>query len=599
MNWNHLVSASLNSQAAMSALTTAAKMGAAERVSEQARSKDAVFIRANGEQRWYEVHEPQVAAALAGLNYDGLNNHAMKAMRMFKRWLTIGVTASPEFKLRNLFRDTIQAMAVANMRKRGIKNIRQGFKATQHGNKTNINMLFGGGAFGDSGYIHGTDPDAVRRLAEKKGTLISDPANFMKHLWTAYQDFGARLENVNRAANFEQAVERGDDLLSANFQARDHLDFSRTGSWVAIRALTQVIPFLNARAQGLDKMARAGMDKNQRAQFLTVIGYYSLISIYFYMAMKDDDDYKDSEDWQRNTYHMFKMSRLGFPPVMDGDGNEIMFKLPRPFEVGAIANMAERITEQFVNDKATGEDFAESLWFTIEHTLAIDLRPQMFRPALEVYANKNSFTKRSIESMGMRFQPVTERSRPWTSETAKVASKAMNVIGDELTLSPVQIQHLVRGYFGWMGQSTLGAADMLVTRHLLDTPEKPDWRMDEYPVLKAFMENMPKRHVKQAGEFYENMKEVNQAYNAIKRYRKDHNPDAVSEVQEEHGQQLKHRKMLNRESRRIRILSKKMENVYKNRNMTGAEKESEIERINAERNKIYKRAVKRSERAFD
>jgi len=223
----------------------------------------------------------------------------------------------------------------------------------------------------------------------------------------------------------------------------------------------------------------------------------------------------------------------------------------------------------------------------------------MFKPAMEVYANKDSFTGRSIESLGMSFQPVTERYRPWTSETAQVASKAMNVLGDKATLSPVQIQHLVRGYFGWLGTSVLGATDMLVTRNLLDTPEKPDWRLDEYPVLKAFMEQTPKRHAKYASEFYENMRTVNQAYNAMKQYRKDNNHEAVKKSNAEHGEQFKHRHLFSREARKISKINKTIAVIYKSRILTGAQKKERIDKLNKRKNDIYKRASERTRSAFN
>ncbi len=595
-NWNHLVSASLNNQAALSALKTASKMGAAKQVKESSKSKDAVFVRANGKKVWFEVSDPLVLESLTALDFNGLNNGFMKTMRWFKRALTIGVTASPEFKIRNMFRDTIQALAVAKMSKNPFGNVAQGWKATNVNSKSYKAMLFGGGAFGQSGYIHGTDPDAVKQLVKlnKAGGLITDPENFAQHLWETYQDFGARLENVNRAANFEQALSDGRDLLTANFESRDHLDFSRTGSWVAVRAITQIIPFLNARMQGLDKVARAGMDKNQQAQFIAVVGTYSALSVMLYALMAGDDDYKDAEDWEKDTYHLIKLSRLGLPAIHDAKGNEIMFKIPRPFEVGAIANLFERIAQQGMDDKATGADFGNALWFTATQTLGIDPRPQIFKPAMEVYANKNSFTGRAIESMGMKFMPTTDRSKPWTSDSAIAASKTMGaVLPDAITLSPVQIQHLVRGYFGYIGTVGLGAMDMIVTRNLNGAAERPDWRMSEYPVVKAFVDQTPLRHTKYATDVYDALQEVNQTFNTIQRYRKGKNFKAATELENKNKVKLLNRHMLNTETRRVSQLNKKAALIFKDSVLTGAQKTRKLDDINRMKNIIFKRAAER------
>ena len=56
-----------------------------------------------------------------------------------------------------------------------------------------------------------------------------------------------------------------------------------------------------------------------------------LASIALYLAYKDDEDFKEGEQWDRDTYWWFK-----FP------GSDVAFRLPKPFEVGALGTMAER-----------------------------------------------------------------------------------------------------------------------------------------------------------------------------------------------------------------------------------------------------------------
>ena len=118
------------------------------------------------------------------------------------------------------------------------------------------------------------------------------------------------MENVNRAAAYLQAIDQGADQLEANFAARDLLDFSRNGSHIAIRWIAQIVPFLNARLQGLDKAGRSAMDKDQRGQMGAVVGVYAMASVLLYLAMKDDDDYQEAEEWERDAYHLFKIPGL-------------------------------------------------------------------------------------------------------------------------------------------------------------------------------------------------------------------------------------------------------------------------------------------------
>ena len=158
------------------------------------------------------------------------------------------------------------------------------------------------------------------------------------------------------------------------------------------------------------------MGPKQRAQLLSVLGTYSLASIGLYLAYKDDDDFKQREQWDRDTYHWFKIP-----------GSEVAFRIPRPFEVGAIGVIFERMVEQMVDDDVHGSVLAERIHHVITETFAVDIRPQALTPLLEVYANKDSFTDRPIEGMAFRRLPPTERKYAYTSSAYVNSSKLLNL----------------------------------------------------------------------------------------------------------------------------------------------------------------------------
>ena len=585
MNWSHLLGASLKNQSAVAALDTAVEIGLAEQVDENEKGKNSVFVRKNGREVWYNIADDQDGAlvfdSLVSLNQTPFNNLAMKGFRKFKRALTMGVTASPEFKLANLFRDTFQAIAVADMSTNIAKNLYQGFKATKKGHDTIAQMIAGGGAFGDSGYIHGADPDAVKLLIKKgisRDTILTP--RVLMNVWDKWQDVGARLENVNRAANFEQALDDGKSLLEANFESRDHLDFSRTGTFAGIRFLAQVVPFLNARLQGLDKMGRAGMDKNQQSQFAAVITAYSAVSAMLYLYMKDDDDYKEAEEWERDSYHLFKLP-----------GSDIMYRLPRPFEVGAIASMSERLVEQMVDDDVHGALFAERLGHTLRHTFAFDPTPQAVKPMLEIYANKNAFTGRPIESRSMKNLSPAERKRVWTSQTAVKTSAVMDsVVWDDVVLSPVQMEHLVRGYFGWLGTTALAGSDYIIGS-AMDLPVKPAKKITDYPIVKRFARQGQGRSSKYITTFYERLNETTETFNDMKQARLDKDVDKQQSIYDDKAGVLRSRKRLSSVQRKLAKHRRQIASVHRSRSMTATEKRAEIDRLQAGMNAWAKVAV--------
>ena len=597
LNWNHLISASLKNQAAKSAISTAVELGVASEVSVQDKSRDAIFIREDGKEVWYEIEEPLVLQSLMALNWDGLNGPVMKIMRSFKRALTIGVTASPEFKVRNLIRDSIHAMAVTDTSANIFKNLATGFKATAKGSDIAAQMLSSGASFGQSGYIHGSDPEAISKLVKKgmteagvKATILDTPAK-LKKAWDAYQDFGARLENVNRAADYSQAIERGEGLLKATFGSRDHLDFTRTGTSNLVRFIAHTVPFVNARLQGLDKAARAApgtfkdwMNPKEAAKFKAVIGVYSAMSVGLYLAMKDDDDYKEAEEWEKRTYHLFKIP-----------GDDTMYRIPRPFEVGAIAYLVESVAQQMVDDEVHGELFAERLGHTLTDTFAMNPLPQVFKPGAEVAMNRNMFTGRPIESQAMKSLSPENRKRAWTSETAIAAAEGMaKVSWGKVTLSPVQIEHLVRGYLGWAGATALSATDMIITRPFTDAPAAPTTKFSEYPLIKAFVKTTPSKNTHYTTMFYKRLEEINNAYADINEARKIKDFDKARKIIDESKDLLRQRKFYNKARAKLTKINQRMK-LIRLSSMTPDNKRAELDRLTFVKNELTKRVFEKTQ----
>lgn len=88
--------------------------------------------------------------------------------------------------------------------------------------------------------------------------------------------------------------------------------------------------------------------------------------------------------------------------------------------------MVERITEQFVNDEATGKLFRERMWHMVTDTFAFSPIPQAMQPALDIYANYDAFTQRPIESMGMDRLSPELRKRASTSKVGEGISLMLN-----------------------------------------------------------------------------------------------------------------------------------------------------------------------------
>ena len=298
-----------------------------------------------------------------------------------------------------------------------------------------------------------------------------------------------------------------------------------------------------------------------------------------YLAMKDDEDYNKAEQWERDTYHLFKLP-----------GSDLMYRIPRPFETGAIANMIERGVEQLVDDRVHGALFAERLGHTLTETLALSPVPQMFKPAIELWANKSAFTQRDIESQSLRNLSVTERKKAWTSQTAIGVSNAMDaIVWDEVVLSPVQVEHLVRGYLGWAGATMLAGIDQ-VARPLVGAPQNPAKQIQDYPVVGRFVRENP-RNSRFISEFFETQKQLNTRFADIKNYRDHQEYGKLQQALEDFKGNESLRKLMNRRSRQLSKINRNIRLIIDDRTMGAVMKRRKIDRLNRQRIEVAKRAV--------
>lgn len=586
-NWSHLIQASLNNQTALRALEIAATKGLAVEVAANDKDKGAVYVRDGGKQRWFELDESVdgqlVLESLSALNWEGFQDPLMKAARWAKRLHTTAVTVNPEFRIANLIRDSLHSIAVVPMSKNIPRNVVEGWQATDRNNPVYATMLASGAVFDASGYIYGGDPEAIKRLVRSgvnRNRILADP----RRIWDWWQDTGGRAENINRAAAFLEAQRRGADLLESSFEARDLLDFSRMGAWNMVRRFTQSVSFLNARLQGIDKLGRAYMDPAQRAQFLQVTLTYSALATLLHLYMLDDDEYREAEEWKHDAYHMLKTPWTG----------DVMLFIPRPFEVGAISNIIERSAQIMSDDEFGGQEFRQRLTATLTNSLSLNpLEVRLFWPMVEVWANWNSFRGAQIENIGMQRLPKMLRARPWTSPTAQLVSEGLNTtVGEELALSPLQVEHLIYGYTAWAGTMMLAGVDQAVAP-LVGAPTAPAKQWWDYPVIRRFARENDNRTTKYVETFYETAQEIDRVNAAVREYRSRGQREQADAVRDENRDLMRYRRLFSSTQRAVGTMNRQIREVWRDESLTPQEKRERIETLTQRRNDRIERVVRR------
>ncbi len=142
-----------------------------------------------------------------------------------------------------------------------------------------------------------------------------------------------------------------------------------------------------------------------------------------------------------------------------------------------MATAIDYLAAQLYDSKNTdSQRLAHQMGELINGQLAMNPIPQVFRPLIDVYANKDAFSGRPIESMAMQRLRPEDRYSANTSELARLLSKA-GVLVDPVSLvagtgvkqlSPVQIDSLIRGYFSGVGTLAVSAVDGLLHHTLID-----------------------------------------------------------------------------------------------------------------------------------
>jgi len=597
-NMAHLLSAASKNQAAAASLRAAESAGVAHRV--PSGTKGAVRFLDGGREQHYLIDDPFIYDAITSLEsvkVVGLE----KVLSKFKHWLTVGVTINPAFQLRSLMRDAIQSVAITKIDTNPLANVKQGIASQLSKDQDYINALASGGLIRFNSLLEGNRADHTRKLIKMgvADSTILDTREKVEMFFTKALDkwlaVGDISESTNRMALYKQLIAKGEDPLLAAYQARDLMDFSMQGQWRAVRFLTQVVPFLNARLQGLYKLGRDGVvptgrvlfgggdatDKQIAKRFGAVTGAVAMASIALMAAYADDEDWKKREDWDRDTYWWFKIG-------------DTAFRIPKPFEVGAIGTIAERTAELFMTDDLTGERFLQRLGHMVSSTFALNPIPQMVKPLLDVYANEDSFTQRPIETMGMeRLQPQ-DRFTGQTSEVAKwlgqlgLPEPGRLMSGQYQALSPVQIDALIRGYFSWLGVSATRIVDEGV-RLVADRPVRPEMQLRDVFFAGNFAEGLPANSSRYVTALYDQSKAIESAYASYRFALRQGDQARATELLAEDGDKIRLNPLVTRAKQTLAKLNENMRAIERSTTLSAAEKRTQIDRIKAVQNQIAMR----------
>ncbi len=552
-----------------------------------ANGKDRIMVKLEGEDYMIRVEDPDLYRAMTFFDrkpFSAMVNVAAKA----KRLLTAGVTASPEFMLRNFLRDSLSSWAISKDGFRPVIDSIKGVKKTLAMDGSTIDVMFSGASF-LGGYVNGNDPEAmadtVRKSLRRKGMTPEQIARYEKsiirnaaqakgvvaNVWEKYNRYGEAFENANREAVYAAAIKAGKSHAQAAFESKDLMDFSMLGASRTMQVMTQLLPFFNARVQGLGKLSRELRD-NPR-EIAKRAGMITAASLALLALNWDDERYEKLPDWDKDANWHFWI----------GDEE---FRIPKPFEIGVLFGTIPERMVRAMGGKDTGAQLGKAIARAVGETFALNPTPQIVKPLVESYFNYDAFRGIPIENA----QDLAVQAEARYNEQT---SLMMRELGETLGMSPKKLEHLLIGYTGTIGSYVMAAADGLIRA---GTPgESASWRADEIPLVKAvYRGSGPAKSTQHMEEFYRMLNEVNQLKRTVDQYRSEGLTDKANELLEEQGGILKSRRSLSRTQQQVRVVRNRIELIQRDRTMTAEEKRRRIDEMLARRNDLVYQAVNKN-----
>lgn len=553
---------------------------------EQLNQMNKVRVMADGNPEAYLVSDPALMRSLIQINSSGSQNIVNKIGRSAKRFLTAGITLSPDFIAKNFIRDAAHAWMI---NKDGFKfgtDSYKGIKKAFKEDESYRDLIFSGAAF-QGGYIHGADPEAAaqqtRRALRSKGLTKNEIDGYMGSLLTngkqyleAYRNISDKVENANRLSTYEASLANNKSKREAAYNAKDLMDYSLKGNFTTINFMIDMLPFFNARLQGMSKLVRASkagnndqvlkvLSANLAAKGIKVAG----LSLALAMYNDDDERYQELPDWDKDSnWHIF--------------AGEEHWRIPKPFELGIVfGTMPERLFNYGVGNQ-TSKDMQKSMMHAALTTMSLNPTPQFMLPFVETSLNRSFFRDAPIEGMADQNKQAEDRYSAHTSDIAIA-------IGKQLGWSPKKIEHVIKGYTGTIGSYVLGASDM-VARQIMGK-ESADTPINRYPVIKAFYQgDRPKGSTKFADEFYDALDTANQAYGSYKRAMELGDNARIQELVEKEGAKLKSKSGLAKVQRAISKIGKAQKAINDSKELSGAQKRKKLDELQRQKNAVYHQA---------
>jgi hypothetical protein len=566
-NLSAAITAGMKNVAGQRAMRDAVALGYGEEVKQKKDGNYTILI--DGKERHYAIGDLQLVASLMSMSQGELTpiiNVLAKPASLLRSL----VTKSPDFMAAAIFRDVGSAAVTSGASLPKLAGaVKNAFGPLENMERRGFGL----------GYDFQNDPRQVKEWYKKEyrkrgvGGHGLMPMDAFRRVWDALGQASTRSDLAIRQSVYEDVLARTGNEAEAIYQGWEVINFSRRGGSPTFRVLTASIPFLNARIQGLDVFYRAARGryssdprKNKEMVQRTFI-YRSLLMAgltgLYYALVSDTDDYKEASTIEKDMNYII--------PVLGG------LKLPVPFEVGFLfKTMPEKILDT-IYGTSTGGDLAGTIGRGVGSTFEFNpLGIQAIAPLVEMYYNKSFFTGREIVPYYMLGQESFMQTRWDTPLFAQNLGKALNI-------SPLKIDHLMRGYTGTLGTYAIDLFDAVVREFAGPEYQVPK-RLQDFPVIRRFYQGVGSGYQQM---FYDLDSDVQRMVQTFNKLQKDGRMDEAYAYYLTRPELLESKEMVNAISRFMDSYRERRDAIC-NSDMPDDSKRDFLDQLDEEKNRILK-----------
>lgn len=533
--------------------------------SRQPKTRGGFTVMFDGKPKAYIANDPFFLRSMTSIHWPGFQGFMWDLFGGAKQLLTRSVTVFPDFMLANAMRDSMASWVVTGGKTTPWGAAKGALDSLKDSASAKAIRASGADAVG----FYNVDPEA-RARALKRMDEGKPGRNFLMSWWDKWEQVGKASDNANRLALYDRLIKDGATPAEAAYQAMDLMDFSMKGDAQALRLLTAVVPFMNARLQGMYKLGRAAAE-NPKA-FAIRGGIITAASLALMAANMGDPDYEQIPDQEKDNYYHFKV----------GDR---FFKFPKPFEIGAVFSTVPERLVRYAAGQDEGARTARRMLHVLTDNLAMDPTPQLVKPILEQAMNKVGFTSAPIETMAMKNVRPGDRSDNRTSALAKgLGSLAPD------TISPARVDALLKGYLGTLGSYIMGASNTV--GDVLTDSARPTQRIEDTAVIGRFFRQNPARSTQYMTDFYELQDKVGQVAGSIRARMKLGDTEGARELMKENPGAVELSRVADRMGDQISTIRSRIKVIQADTKMSGDEKRKQIDGLQERINGLAERAVK-------